>query len=133
MTRTATRPVIVKQLPETCDKPQMRAFLRTLNAEMAKVVRPSVVLDCARIRQVNLQLLNFLLCCLEETMKRNGDVRLAAIPPDALSVLESAGVRHLFRIFGTSADAVNSFHRPALERMPQPYSPAQADSAANAA
>jgi anti-anti-sigma regulatory factor len=125
--------IILKQFPETCDRAQERAFLNALNAELAKTVRPSVVLDCARMRDVDSQMLNLLLCCLEETMKRNGDVRLAAIPAHAHSFLESAGVRHLFRIFATCPEAVNSFRRPAVVSMPQPRTSGQTDSAANAA
>ena len=44
-------------------------------------------------------------------MKRNGDVKLAAIPPGAAAILELARVDHLFEAFDSTADAVNSFHR----------------------
>ena len=133
MTQAVPHPVIVKELPERCEGPQIRSFLRALSVEMAKVVRPSVVLDCARVQQVDHHVLSLLLGCLEEAMKRNGDVRLAAVPPIARPELESAGVRHLFRIYATRADAVNSFHRPLIERISQAYSPAPPVSAADAA
>jgi len=133
MTLATPRRVIVKEMPQACDGSQRRAFLRELNAEIAKHVRPSVVIDCARMRQVSTPMLMLLLCCLEETMKRNGDVRLAALPPDARQALERTRVRHLFRVFGSCADAVKSFHAPVIQRMPQPYKSAQADSTAAAA
>jgi hypothetical protein len=50
-----------------------------------------------------------LLCCLEEAMKRNGDVKLAAIPAGAEATVE---LIRLFEIFETSADAVKSFRLP---------------------
>jgi anti-anti-sigma regulatory factor len=133
MTLAAPRRVIVKEIPQACDGSQRRAFLSELNAEITKHVRPSVVIDCARMRQLSVPMLMLLLCCLEETMKRNGDVRLAALHPVARQALERTRVRHLFRVFGTCADAVKSFHAPVLERMPQPCNPAQADSATAAA
>lgn len=133
MTIPAIRTVIVKQLPESCNRAHQRTFLSELNAELVKTVRPSVVLDCAHIEHVDTEMLNLLLCCLEETMKRNGDVRLAAIPAKTRPLLEFAGIGHLFRTFASCADAISSYRRPAAESMPQPYAPAQANSAANAA
>lgn len=44
-------------------------------------------------------------------MKRNGDVKLAAIPPQATSILELTKVNHLFEIFDNVSDAVDSFHQ----------------------
>lgn len=43
-------------------------------------------------------------------MKRNGDVKLAAVPPVGAGLLELTGVKRLFDIFDTTAEAVNSFH-----------------------
>jgi anti-anti-sigma regulatory factor len=55
--------------------------------------------------------IKLLLCCLEEAIKRNGDVKLAAVPAGARSTLELTGVDRLFEIFDTNVDAVNSFRR----------------------
>jgi anti-anti-sigma factor len=130
---SAAHPVIVKQVPRTCGPKQNRAFLEALHTAIAKTIRPSVVLDCAEMQHVDAAGVDLLLCCLEETMKRNGDVRLAAISPEARPLLERAGVRHLFRIFDTCADAVRSFQRPNFDQKYQAYTPAPANSAADAA
>jgi hypothetical protein len=63
--------------------------------------------------------IHLLLCCLEEAMKRNGDVRLAALRPDVLAALKSAEVDSLFQCFETIGDAVESFHRPRPDFLPQ--------------
>jgi len=44
-------------------------------------------------------------------MKRNGDVKLASIPPGATAILELTRVDRLFEAFESAADAVNSFHQ----------------------
>jgi anti-anti-sigma regulatory factor len=59
--------------------------------------------------------IHMLLCCLEEAMKRNGDVKLAAVSPTARATLEMTRVDRLFEIYETETDAVNSFFRPHFE------------------
>ncbi len=44
-------------------------------------------------------------------MKRNGDIKLAALPPAAAAILELTKVRNLFELFENAADAVDSFYR----------------------
>jgi anti-anti-sigma factor len=106
------RAVIVKQLPETLNPQQAHAFLRDLQGSLMSP-RPRIVLDCSHLRQMNAAAIHLLLSCLEEAMKRNGDVRLAAIPRDTMAILKLNGMEHLFTIFPTSADAENSFqHLP---------------------
>jgi anti-anti-sigma regulatory factor len=102
--------VAVKQLPETMSRKQRLAFLREIQCCM-NVDRPRMVLDCSNARQLDRSVIYVLLCCLEEAMKRKGDVKLAALPPGAGAVLEHAGVERLFDVYATTADAVNSFHR----------------------
>jgi len=48
-------------------------------------------------------------------MKANGDVKLAAIPPEAAAILKLTRVDRLFETFDSTADAVNSFNRSAVE------------------
>lgn len=104
------RPVAVKQLPETMDAKQGRLFFSELESCM-NVDRPSLVLDCSRVRRLDSSAVHLLLCCLEEAMKRNGDVKLSAIPAGASAVLELAGIDRLFEVYATNAEAVSSFRR----------------------
>jgi len=73
--------------------------------------RPRLVLDCADIRECDSWVIRLLLHCLEEALKRNGDVKLAAVPPAAAVALASTGVARLFETFDTTAEAVNRFHQ----------------------
>lgn len=60
--------------------------------------------------------IHMLLCCLEEAMKHNGDVKLAAVSRSVGDVLEQTRVDRLFEIYETQTEAVNSFFRPHVER-----------------
>jgi anti-anti-sigma factor len=107
---TSGRLVAVKQLPEKLSVKQGRLFVREVESCL-KTDRPRVVLDCSRVRQLDSAGIQVLLRCLEEAMKRNGDVKLAAIPPGAAAILELTRVDRLFETFDNTADAVNSFRR----------------------
>ena len=105
------RKVAVKQLPESPNLQSGRAFYRDLESSM-NIERPAIVLDCSSVHQMDQQTIYMLLNCLEGAMKRNGDVRLAAVSAPALRNLEISGVDRLFRIFPTVDQAVVSFrHR----------------------
>lgn len=110
--------VAVKQLPETMSIKQRRIFFHELESCMS-VDRPRIVLDCSNVRRLDTSVIHLLLCCLEEAMKRNGDVKLAAVPPAARTILELTGVNRLFDIFESTADAVNSFYRHPAGAVPQ--------------
>lgn len=103
------RHVIVKQLPETLSGKQGRRFLREMQS-CVEIDRPRVVLDCSKVRRLDRSGVHLLLCCLEEALKRNGDVRLAALSPRSEIFLEVTGANRLFDLYDTTADAVNSFH-----------------------
>jgi hypothetical protein len=53
-----------------------------------------------------------LLQCLEEAMKRDGDLKLAAVSPASAVILELMRVDRLFEMFETSEDAMRSFQVP---------------------
>ena len=102
--------VAVKQLPETLNVKQGRLFLGELESCM-NIDRPCIVLDCSKVRRLDRAGVHLLLCCLEEAMKRNGDVKLAEVAAGARATLELTGVDRIFEIFDTSADAIGSFAR----------------------
>ncbi len=119
---TSARLVAVKQLPELLNVKQGHGFFREvescLNAD-----RPRVVLDCSKVRQLDATGIQVLLRCLEEALKRNGDIKLASIPPAAVAILELAKVDHLFESFDSTADAVNSFSQFPAEPFQQRLRP----------
>jgi anti-anti-sigma factor len=104
------RPVVVKQLPKKLSVEQGRMFF--LEVEPCLMGdRPRMVLDCSELRQLDSAGIQVLLHCLEEAMKRNGDVKLAAIPRAAAEILALTGVDQLFEAFDNTFDAVNSFYQ----------------------
>lgn len=119
------RTVTVRQLPETKNSEQEWAFLEELKSSL-HVERPRIVLNCAEAHSFSHSSLRLLLCCLEEAMKRNGDVRLSTLSQPARAALESNGMDRLFQIFEDDAAAVQSFQRLPILTMPQPSASAPA-------
>lgn len=107
--------VTVTQLPETVDLRRGRLFFKDLESRI-NIDRPCIVLDCSPVREMDRFAIHMLLCCLEEAMKRDGDVKLAAVSPSVRKALELTKVDRLFEIYETETDAVNSFFRPQFER-----------------
>jgi anti-anti-sigma factor len=105
-----SRTVMVEHLPEIRSMKQARRMLRNLTSAMGTEC-PRIVLDCTHVLQVDRPLLRLLVACLEEALKRSGDVKLAAVQPATRAILQLTGVERLFEIYKTSADAVSSFLR----------------------
>jgi len=112
------RTVTVKQVPEMEKKRQASAFLEDFKGCL-KMDRPRVVLNCSNISTLGRSDLHLLLCCLEEVMKRNGDVRLSSVPDLAFAVLEATGIDRLFRIYENDADAIMSFQCLPISAIPE--------------
>jgi anti-anti-sigma regulatory factor len=104
----------VKQFPEVLNITLGKYFLSDLQNQMSND-RPLVVLDFSNVGLLDKPAINLLLCCLEEALKRNGDVRLAGIPETARATLKFTGVDRLFEIFDTESEAISSFRRPHQE------------------
>lgn len=107
------RNVTVKQLPETVNEEQEWAFLEEMKMSVY-AERPRVVLNCSRLSVLKESTLHLLLSCLEEAMKRNGDVRLSALTKPAKAVLDAAGLGRLFKVYDSDTEAVKSFQRHSL-------------------
>jgi anti-anti-sigma regulatory factor len=60
-----------------------------------------------------------MLHCLEEAMKRDGDLKLAALSPESEVVLELMRVARVFEAFATSDEAVRSFNAVPAEGVTQ--------------
>jgi anti-sigma B factor antagonist len=107
---TSPRPVVVKQLPESVSLNQAEELCREVE-QLLDGDRPCLVLDFSEVRQLDSAGIEMLLRCMEEAMKRNGDIKLAAVAPQVAVILELTRVNRLFEIFEKPADAVESFHR----------------------
>lgn len=116
-----TRRISIRKMPPQIDRAHQKAFYRELESYI-NVDRPSVVLDCSLLVDLDRHAIHLLLCCLEEAMKRNGDVRLAAVLPEVRSILRSTGLDSIFQVFDSIADAVESFRRPHICFPPPDFS-----------
>lgn len=115
----SNRPVVVKRVPERFNLKQARAFLAEVQP-LLRSDRPQIVFDCSQVRQMDAAGVEMLLHCLAEVMKRDGDLKLAALSPQAAVVLELTRTDRLFEIYDSSSDAVLSFSRflPATLKQP---------------
>jgi len=107
------RAVNILQLPGQISSSSHAEILRRLKLAVQSG-HPRFVLDCSRVEVMGPDEIQFLLCCLEEAMKHNGDVRLATVTPEARAVLQNAGISRLFEIYGSTESAIHSYQvRPA--------------------
>jgi anti-anti-sigma regulatory factor len=107
---TERRSVTVLQLPERFSLDVARNIAYEV-ARCVEVGRPYLVLDCGTVRQFDKPMAGLLLYCLEEAMKRNGDVKLACISLAEQPVLRAANAHRLFEAFDTVEEAIDSFHQ----------------------
>jgi len=84
--------------------------------------RPRIVLDCSQVRYVDSVGLEMLLRWLQEAMKRDGDLKLAAVTPASGVILELLRVDRLFEMFETVEEAVQSLHGFPSHTIPQSMS-----------
>jgi anti-sigma B factor antagonist len=108
-------------MPERMTMKRGRAFLREIQP-LITADRPQVVFVLSAVKQLDAAGVDILLQCLSEVMKRDGDLKLAAVSPAAAVILEMTRTDRLFESYETTADAVRSFSRfiPAAMRH-QPF------------
>ena len=107
------RSATVLRLPESGVN-GVRDFLREVEQCMSNG-RPYLVLDCSAVSQLDKWTAGLLLHCLEEAMKRNGDVKLSGISLMKQPLPGFSGANRLFEVFDTVEDATGSFHPVAFE------------------
>jgi anti-sigma B factor antagonist len=116
------RPVVVKRMPERLDSRQARSFWQEVQPIITSD-RPQVVFDMSALKHLDSAGVDVLLKCIAEVMKRDGDLKLAAVSPEAAVILELTRTDRLFEIYETSSDAMRSFSRFLPDAMrQQPFS-----------
>lgn len=105
-----TRPVVVKHVPERLNLKQSRAFWQEIRPIVTSD-RPQIVFDMGLVKHLDAAGVDMLLQCMAEVMKRDGDLKLAAVSPEAFVILELTRTDRFFEIYDSSADAVKSFSR----------------------
>src|SRR6266536_4705891 len=102
-------PIVILQLPELLNLGGAQSFMQELEP-LLESHRPRIVFDCSRVRYIDSAGVEMLLHCLEEAMKRDGDLKLAALSPESEVILELMRVARVFEAFATSDEAVRSFN-----------------------
>lgn len=102
-------PVVVVQVPEHLNLGGAQSFMQELGP-LLESNRPRIVLECSQVRSIDSAGVEALLQCLEEALKRDGDLKLAALSPEAEVILELMRVARVFETFQTSEEAVRSFN-----------------------
>jgi anti-sigma B factor antagonist len=105
---SSKRPVVVKRMPEKMDLKQARSFFKEVQPFLNSD-RPQVVFDMSRVRHIDAAGVDVLLTCMRQIIRRDGDLKLAALSPQAAVVLELTRTGRLFEIYDTSSAAVKSF------------------------
>ncbi len=103
-----SRPVVVKRMPDCLNLRSARQFEQEIQPFLSSD-RPQIVFDLSRVRQLDAAGVDMLLRCMTRAMRRDGDVKLAALSEQAAAILELTRTERLFEIFETSSDAVRSF------------------------
>ena len=95
-------------MPERLNRLEARRLLKEVAPFLASD-RPQIVFDFSLVRQMDTAGIEMLLKCVSQAMKRDGDVKLASVPPQAAAILELTRTARLFEIYRNSTDAVRSF------------------------
>ena len=111
-------PVIIMQLPEELNVREVQAFMREMGP-LLESNRPRIVLECSQVRSMDSAGVEMLLRCLEEVLKQDGDLKLAALSAEAEVILEIMRVARVFETFTTSEEAARSFNAIPADAIPQ--------------
>jgi anti-anti-sigma factor len=111
-------PVVVMQVPEQLNGVEVHNFVQELEP-LLECNRPRIVLECSQVRSLDSAGVEMLLHCLEEALKRDGDLKLASLSPEAEVILELMRVARVFETFQTSDEAVRSFNAIPVDAVPQ--------------
>jgi len=111
-------PVIVMELPETLNHAEGEKFVSELQP-LLEVHRPRIVLDCSQVQHMDSAGIETLLYCMQEAMKRDGDLKLAAISPASATIMELMRVDRLFEVFETADEAARSFQAGTMAEAPE--------------
>jgi anti-sigma B factor antagonist len=114
---SSNSPVIVMELPEQMNQLEGQRFLSEMQP-LLENDRPRVVLDCSQVQNMDSAGIEILLHCMGEAMKRDGDMKLAAVSPAAAAILELMRVDRLFEVFASTDEASRSFHAVASPEGP---------------
>jgi anti-anti-sigma factor len=98
----------VRRAPERLNLRTAREFEHDLK-DVLTSDRPQLVLDLSQVTHIDASGIDVLLHCMSEAMRRDGDVKLAAVSPQAATILELTRTDRLFESFDNTTAAARSF------------------------
>jgi anti-sigma B factor antagonist len=104
------RAIVVVPLPERLTLMHNQVFLLEIDA-LLNTDRPRIVFDFSQVQQIDRAGTEMLLHCVEQVIRQDGDLTLAAVPAEIMVVLELTCIDRLFEIFDCNSDAVESYTR----------------------
>ena len=121
-------PVIVKRVPEILNLKQARIFLDEVRP-LLEHDRPQLVFDLSLVRKIDAAGVEMLMYCMKEAARRDGDLKLASLSPQAQVVMDLTRTGRLFETFASSAEAARSFsgYLPNMVRQFHPDSQREGD------
>lgn len=114
---TSSRAVTIMRLPENLDVRQARTFLEEVRP-LLEQDRPKLVFDLSEVVRIDAAGVEMLLDCVKMATRRDGDLKLASLSPQAQIVLDLTRASRLFEIYASPAEAARSFsvYVPSLVR-----------------
>jgi anti-anti-sigma regulatory factor len=109
MRTTEDTPVLVKRFPDCSQGTACRSFLRDLEALLSQSYQPRMVFDLSAISRMNEAGIELILSCTEEIAARDGELKLAAPPPQAGIALELMQINQVIEVFPSIEEALASF------------------------
>jgi anti-sigma B factor antagonist len=106
------------ELPENLNHAAGKAFMADIKP-LLQSHRPRVVLDGSQVEHMDSAGIEMLLECMDEAMKRDGDLKMASLSPAAAAILELMRVDRLFEVYGSTDEAARSFQAVASVEEPQ--------------
>lgn len=110
------RPVLVMEMPERLSATESRMFMHELEP-LLDAPGPRIVLDCSAVQHIDGAGVTMMLRCLEEAMKSDGDVKLAALSPECQAIFQLEPQTAGFQIHVAPDEAVRSFNAASAERI----------------
>src|ERR1700730_6679566 len=98
-----SRPVVVKRMPERLNARTAREFLRDVQPFLL-ADRPQLVFDLSQVVRLDASGVEMFLRCMSEAHKRDRNVKLASLSPQASVVLELTRTERLFEIYENSTE-----------------------------
>lgn len=121
--------VVVKTLSRRLDRAEVTNFRRDMQ-RLLETDQPRVVLDFGSVTHLDSGGIEVLLDCLYAVTRRDGEMKLASLSPQAEVILEISRVGRFFEIFPTVEDAIESFdvHAPGASELAEPWNSISAES-----